>query len=1412
MSGIDERVVEMKFLNSDFVKNVSGTVSALDKLKSSLQLKGATDGLDNLDAAGKRFSLAGIASGVETVASKFSALSIIGISALASITSRAVNAGVDLVKSFTLDPIKEGFDVYETKINAIQTILANTAAAGSKMSDVTAALNNLNKYANLTVYNFGEMAHNLGTFTAAGIALKPATEAIKGIANLAALSGSSSNQASEAMYQLSQALAAGKVKLQDWNSVVNAGLGGKVFQTALEETAKASGVAIDSIVKKAGGFRNSLQQGWLTSQILTKTLETFTGDLSTAQLKAMGFTAQEAAAMEKVGQTALNSATKIRTISALTEAWKEEVATAWSTVFQAIIGQSVDATTILSTLHNVGETALTKPIYALSNFLDEFDKLGGRDLLIQSVEQAFGDLAKVLKVLQSAFEDVFSGAGGSGQGSAVQGIIALTVAINNLFVKLDPSAKTLAELKTIFEGIFSAVKIVVDVIGALIGGLTKVGSAAGSSGASGGFLSFLASIASFIISARKAIESGTALKTFFDTVGKVIAVPVKIIGSLIGALGGFAGAGAKAASSVTPFIQKIADVFSHLGSAIINGIKSGDLAGIGSTINQLLLGGVLIAIRNFIKGLGKGSDGEGGGLFSTIKESFESLTTTLKTMQQTLKAGTLLLIASAIALIAAAVVAISLINVAALTKALTAISLMFTELLIAMNIVAKISNSGGFVKMALIAVDLNLLATSILLLSGAVAILAQFSWEQLGKGLGTIAGLLLVVVASMAVMSRNNSGVLRSAVALDALATALNIMAGAVALLGHMSWTTLERGVGTIAALLLVVAGFQKIGGGPKLLSSAASLVILGAALNVIALAVAQMGKLPLGEIAKGVGAIAAALALIGIAMNLMPISMPITAAGLVIVSGALLVMSKVLSNLGGLSWGEIAKGLVTLAGALVLIAAATIAMTGALGGAAAIAVVAGALALLVPIFKALGGMSWSSILTGLGALAGIFTVLGLAGLLLTPLVPALLGIGAAVALIGIGMAAAGGGLLLFSAGLGALAVSSTALVAAVSIAVKAFTGLIPSVAAAVGKAIVSFAAVIGKDAPALVNAIVKLLLALLSGIIKVTPQLVRAFETLLNGFLNIIRNESPKIISTFLGVLLNLLKQIAGKAGAFATAGANIVVAFFNGIARNVGRMVTAAADIVIAFIKGVGSNALRIAQAGANMIINFINGLADTIRADTPRLRAAGLNLALALIDGMTLGLSSDIGGLIGSAVNLGSKVLSTLGAALHIGSPSKATIAMGGFLLAGLGVGLVKYLSSATTPAAQAGTSVLDTFAKTLSGINDTVKDNLDLQPKITPILDLTKAKQGFNDLGTLSKAQLIAATATTNMATSVSAANAAAVTNGTSVTPASSLTFIQNNTSPAALSTADIYRQTKNQLSVMKGALPTSANKS
>ncbi len=336
---VDNRVLEMRFDNKQFESGVATSMSTLEKLKQKLNLSGAAKGLDGINKAVKNVNFSGMASGIETVQAKFSALQIAGVTALANITNSAVNAGKRIVSELTIDPLKSGFQEYETQIGAIQTILSNTRQEGTNVDIVNKALDELNTYADKTIYNFTEMTRNIGTFTAAGVKLDTSVNAIKGIANLAAVSGSTSQQASTAMYQLSQALAAGKVSLMDWNSVVNAGMGGKVFQDALIRTSELLGTGAENAIKAYGSFRESLTKGeWLTTEVLTETLNQLSGAYSKADLMAQGFSESQADEIMALAQDAQDAATKVKTFTQLMDTLKESLQSGWSQTWRMLVG------------------------------------------------------------------------------------------------------------------------------------------------------------------------------------------------------------------------------------------------------------------------------------------------------------------------------------------------------------------------------------------------------------------------------------------------------------------------------------------------------------------------------------------------------------------------------------------------------------------------------------------------------------------------------------------------------------------------------------------------------------------------------------------------------------------------------------------------------------------------------------------------------------------------------------------------------------------------------------------------------------------------------------------------------------------------------------------------------------------
>lgn len=366
---IDERVVQMQFDNKQFEQGAKTTMGTLDKLKEKLQFKDSAKGFQDLDKAAKSVNLSSLSKSIDTIASRFTNMGIIATTALQNITNQAIRAGQQLANSIIVQPISGGFSEYETQLNAVQTILANTQSKGTTISEVNAALDELNKYADQTIYNFTEMTKNIGTFTAAGVDLDTSVQAIKGIANLGAMSGSTSEQVSRAMYQLSQALAAGRVTLQDWNSVLNAGMAGEAFQNALKNTAKAMGIVVD----ETKTFRESIsaQSGdsWLTSDVLLNTLKQFTGDMTDAELATMGFNEEQIKAIQLQADTANKAATQVKTFTQLIDTTKEAVGSGWAQTWEIVFGDFYEARDLWTSVSTVISGAIGNMSNARNNLL-----------------------------------------------------------------------------------------------------------------------------------------------------------------------------------------------------------------------------------------------------------------------------------------------------------------------------------------------------------------------------------------------------------------------------------------------------------------------------------------------------------------------------------------------------------------------------------------------------------------------------------------------------------------------------------------------------------------------------------------------------------------------------------------------------------------------------------------------------------------------------------------------------------------------------------------------------------------------------------------------------------------------------------------------------------------------------------
>ena len=1263
----------MSFDNKQFGKNVHDTIKDMDSLKKGLDMTATTKGLENLEKSSKNVKLDGIANSLETISSKFNALGVVAFTIFQNMTNSAINAGKRIVSAFTLDPIKMGFQEYETQINAVQTILANTSSKGTTLKQVSAALDELNTYADKTIYNFTEMTRNIGTFTAAGVDLDVSVQAIKGIANLAAVSGSNAQQASTAMYQLSQALAAGTVKLMDWNSVVNAGMGGQVFQDALKETARVHGIAIDDMIKKEGSFRETLKDGWLTSEILTETLNKFTGDMTEADLLAKGYTKAQAAEILKLGTMANDAATKVKTFTQLVDTLKEAAQSGWTQTWEIMLGDFEEAKEMYTNISNVLGDFIGKSADARNSMLQGWKDLGGRTDVIDSVSNAFKALVLVLDPIQDAFRNIFPR-------TTSEQLKSFTSELLSFSEKLKIGAETSDKLKRTFEGLFAVIDIVVTGISAVVKGFASLLGVVLPVG--DGILGITATFGDYLVMLRDAIKSTDVFNNTIGAIVSIIKPIVSVLASFARAIGDtFLELGSvtettisktqtrfapleKAVqvvttvfknlrtelSKLTPLLEKIMDVFGYFGQKIkqvidntFNNIKIGNIFDV---INTAFAGAGLIELKKFLS--------SARGSFDGISDLLDGVKGSLEAWQMSIKAPVIRNIAISIGILAGSLTLLAMIDSNKLTGALAAMTVVIVQLFGALALFDKFMKAGGLKSAANIMVvssGLIALSTAILILSSAVKKLGDLDFKELAVGLTGVAGLLSMLVGASVVLDKTGAKMIKGSVGLVIFAVAIDTLAKTVAKLAGLDLAGLTKGLIGVGALLTGISIFLNTTNidGMSMLKGA-GILLLAQGISVLATAASKFAVLDMGALAKGLAGVGIVLAEVSLFVNSTGNSTKVisTAIGLTLLAGAMNIFADAVTKFGSLPLVNLAIGLTGMAGALAIIQVALNTMPkNIIATGIGLTVVATSLVILSKALATIGGMSIAEIGKSLIGLGGALTILAVAlnamsgtlpasaailvaSIALGVLAPVLRSLGSmSLAEIGVALIALAGSFAVIG-GAAVLLAPLTPAILALSVGLLALSAAV----AITGAGMAAFATGITMLANSGQNVIelFKSMLALipelftqignglveLAGVItRGAPAIIDAVMAMIVGVIAGIADNTPKILDSIGKMLSSMLKFLVDNIPKFVKAGFDILVGFLKGVRDNIGKVTELAIEIVINFINAIASKLGEVIQAGFNLIIAFIDGLTKAIDTNTPRLITSIQNLFRAVIE---------------------------------------------------------------------------------------------------------------------------------------------------------------------------------------------------
>jgi hypothetical protein len=1079
---------------------------------------------------------------------------------------------------------------------------------------------------------------------------------------------------------------------------------------------------------------------------------------------------------------------------------REAVGSGWSETFDILIGDFDEATELWTNVNNVLGGIVSEMSQARNDLLEGWAAGGGRDSLIASVANAWKAAVALVTPIKEAFQEIFPPL-------TAQNLIDITKAFEDFTKSLMPSEATIENIKSTAKGFFAVLDIgwmilkqIIGLFGDLFGAVAP---------ASGGILEMTGNIGDWLVKVRDAMKTGEGLGDAFGWIreqgAKVISV-ISNIGSWIketffdveswgDAWKNIGNAIKSVWEWLQPFFQWIGEAFANIKSVASEFFASMDFSLLVGALNVGLLGGVILIVKRFMDKLPGMFSNIGGGIFDSIKGVFTSLTDTLGAMQAKLKAEVLQKIAIAIAILAGAMLVLSFIEPERLVSALTAMAIGMGILIKALDLLDKTLTGKEVAKIAVLSTVLTVLATSLLILAGAMAIMATLDWDELARGLVGVGVGLGIMIGALKLLDTVKGSLGPSAVALVVLSSAVVILAAAMKIFASMSWDDILRAGTMLLASIGVLVGASALI--KKAVAGAPAMIVMSVALTIMAGALKIFASMSWDEILKSMTVMAVAIGIMVGAVAILSTlkAAPVGAATMVAMAVAITILTGAMKTFGEMSWDEIGRSLTMLAASLAILALA-MALMGipiVLLGAVGIVAAAGAMMILAPALALLGTMSWDAIGRGLTMLGASLAILAVGGVLLIPAIPAFMALGIAAALIGVGALAAGTGLLLFSAGFIALTGAAALGSEAIKMALLTLISLIPEAMAAFAQGIIDFALVIA------------------NGGVEFTA----AMTTLLTSLIDAIGVVGPKVIETLWKLLMLMATKLQQNVPILVEKGANLIIGVLNGITSKVPLIARAGTNLMIALMRAISTEVPRLADEGAKAIIKLVNGISTAIDNNAAAMGAAGGRLAAAIVRGMVNGIGAGVGEIIGAAQDMANSALTAAKNALGIHSPSREFYEVGDYSAQGL-VNALKQSTKVVGAAGEGmGEAALEGTKKAMATMGQDVT-GVDLAPVIRPVLDLSQVRQD---------AQLIAGIlGTPKLTLDKSVSYATEARNAGNQAEASKLDayfqnqeheknmrnamiFNQYNNSPKALSNAEIYRKTNNQLSVAKKELTT-----
>lgn len=1243
---VDDRIVRFSVDDSSLVKKGPSVVNMLGKMKEALNFSHSAKGLQEIEKAAKNINWGAMAAGAEVFTNKISALGVMGITTIQRYTNQALSAVENFAKELTTRPIFTGFSEYEIKMDAIQTILTNTAKAGTTLDDVNRVLGDLNQYADLTIYNFAEMTRNIGTFTAAGIGLEDAAAAIKGISNVAAASGVNATKAAGAMHQLSQGMAAGVIRLQDWMSIEQAGMGGQLFQDALIETARIHGISIDKMIKEQGSFRYTLQEGWLTAEIMSETLQKFTGDLTDEQLRAIGYSEEQIASIQETAKNAVAAATEVKTVTQLIDTMKESVQSGWSVSWEYIIGDKQQATETLTRIKDAFDAMLAPSTEARNNALKIWNELGGREAAIEGFVNIFTGIKTVVDSIMGVVDNIMPDIDG-------YDLIAFSKGFEQVTRVFKMSGDTAIDLEKTLDGLGVVLKFIGRGVMTVLSPLKMLGNALG--GMLKALLSFTAVLGGWLSGFDKAVDKSRYLS---ENVGSIYE-GFKLM------FGAFKSAYVPSISfdldlrfdGVQNMIKSASNALATFRTNLDNGVQefksnakstasnaaAAMLSGVSTVVKWIE--GALTSVGNGLAAVGSGIKAVGDGIFGFVRGTADSFHRLVNAFNE----------AWSIEAIRDITLTAVLAGVGrGIKKAIEGTKDVITSFV---NVMKSIGGTFGSISGAIRSVsdaiktvgdsiqayNRSIKARTVLTMAGAIAILAGsmvlLSYVNPDNFLISFAAvtafLTELTIVMKALDTLDGTGIGAATIGLVLLSSAVAIMAAAVSSISKN--ITNENVLSVLGALVAIVVGLvssavtlsKHVDNPGKLIATSIGLIVLASAFKSISKAINAFGSLDPTTLRNGLVGLGVMLAEVATFIRVAKLDQLKQGKKVIAeIAIALLIMVGAVSILGNMQVDKLQIGLASVAALLVSLGIAVALMKNANMAKVAPTVLAMALALnmfLIPIV-ALGNMDVNKLTQGLtamgviilgltvalvalgaankyiGSFTGVSVALIALGLALNLLIAPIVILGSLpLEMLKVGLIAIAGamGVLIVSAALLApLTVSLLAVAGALALFGVSVLGIGSGISALAG-AFLKLAGVTALGATAVLTA----LTTIIGGLVLMIPQILGKLG---EGIVSMITAIAVSIVDNA-GILLDKLGVLLDKFLLWLVDHAPVLI----------GTVVFLFLELVLKLIEAIDKYAPLLVDAFVSMIVNVIDSVANTIRDDSQKIFAAIRNLLSAIIE---------------------------------------------------------------------------------------------------------------------------------------------------------------------------------------------------